>query len=217
MLRQHYSARDKLWINQYSVLIVKGRVAKYSTINFFCVKLLLALWFMLAVRTDLFSHTDQLGLVIKSYFFLKFLFQIEKKNSEGELSNVQKNITLFGWGFRFPLGVTVSFSHYPLLSEFIFFISLKWFPCTFLSNTRVFQGIKIQDCGLTIAFITHVHGERDIIIRRSFSPKKTVQLMGRVSNVTQPEYANVISMQVWLQVTPIIQQLKRYMSVYVVV
>ena len=49
-----------------------------------------------AVRTDLFSHTDQLGLVIKSYFFLKFLFQIEKKNSEGELSDVQKNITLFG-------------------------------------------------------------------------------------------------------------------------
>lgn len=101
-------------------------------------------------------------------------------------------------GFRLPLGVTISFSHYPLLLEFIFFISLKWFPCTFLSNTRVFQGIKIQDGGLTTAFITHVHGERYryIIIRRSFSPKKTVQLMRRVSNVTQPEYANVIPMQV---------------------
>ena len=142
----------------------------------------------------------------------------KKKNSEGELSDVQKNITLFGWGFCLPLGVTVFFSHYPLLSEFIFFITLKWFPCTFLSNTRVFQGIKIQDRGLTTAFIAHVHGERYIIIRRfSFSPKKTVQLMGRVSNVTQPEYANVISLQVWLLVTPIIQQLKRYMSVYVVV
>ena len=196
---------------------MKERVAKYNTINFFCVKLLLALWFMLAVRIDLFCHTDQLGLVIKSYFFLKFLFQIEKKKQWRGIKWCSKKHHIVWSRVSSSSGCYSIFFHYPLLSEFIFFITLKWFPCTFLSNTRVFQGIKIQDCGLTTAFITHVHGERYIIIRRSFSPKKTVQLMGRVSNVTQHEYANVISLQVWLLVTPIIQQLKRYMSVYVVV